>query len=757
LIQSKNFTFNIPINNLSILKIYKLWIGIFLCLQIGQVVGQKKNENIRYFIHKATQPIVIDGMMNDDAWTKAMVVDNFNMVLPMDTSKAQIKTEVRMTYDDQNLYLIAVCDKIGDGVDVVESLKRDWAFGKNDNFIVFMDTYGDMNSGFAFGVNAAGAQWDGTMYDGGSVDLNWDNKWTTGSTSDKNKYIIEAAIPFTSIRYKEGKMEWGLNFSRNDLKSTEKSAWAPVPRQFPTASLSYAGVLVWDAPPPTAKNNFSLIPYFKTSVAKEYTNAVGQKITQASLVGKDAGLDAKISLSSSLNLDLTLHPDFSQVEVDRQVTNLSRFELFFPERRQFFLENADLFSNLGFTNARPFFSRRIGLNTDIDFGARLSGRINKNWRMGLMDIKTSANDAINLASQNFTVMALQRKLFKKSSIELFYIDRTALAFNGKTSEASGCNCVYQHDGNAFNRNIGFEYYLAPPNNTFSGKTIFIKSFTPNTTGNDFLNAANFQYNQRKWILSWQHEIVGENYNAEVGYVPRNNYIKFNPSITRLFFPKGGSILSHGPQITSTYYYNTNFITTDYSNTFIYLITYRDKSTLSAVAQNTFVELLSPFDPTRIGKLPLEKGTKHEWTNIGFDWTSPPQNTLTYSLSTRIGGYYANGNLLSISGNVGYRIQPYVNIDFSSTYNRIKLPSPWGNNNFLLLGPKLDVTFSKKLFLTTFFQYNEQTKNINFNTRFQWRYKPVSDLFIVYTDNYYIGPVFVKNRAVVLKFTYWWNK
>ncbi len=739
------------------MKIYKRLIFLFLCLQIGQVVGQKKNETVRYFIQKTNQSVLIDGIMNDAAWTKAMVVDNFNMVLPMDTSKALVKTEVRMTYDDNNLYLIAVCDKIGDGVDVVESLKRDWAFGKNDNFIVFMDTYGDMNSGFAFGVNAAGAQWDGTMYDGGSVDLNWDNKWTTGSTSDKNKYIIEAAIPFTSIRYKEGKMEWGINFSRNDLKSTEKSAWAPVPRQFPTASLSYAGVLVWDAPPPTAKNNFSLIPYFKTSVAKEYTNAAGQKITQASLVGKDAGLDAKISLSSSLNLDLTLHPDFSQVEVDRQVTNLSRFELFFPERRQFFLENADLFSNLGFPNTRPFFSRRIGLNTDIDFGARLSGRINKNWRMGLMDIKTSANDAINLASQNFTVMALQRKLFKKSSIELFYIDRTALEFSGKTNESGGCNCVYQHDGNAFNRNIGFEYYLAPPNNTFSGKTIFIKSFTPNATGNDFLNAANFQYNQRKWILSWQHEIVGENYNAEVGYVPRNNYIKFNPSIIRLFFPKSGSILSHGPQITSTHYYNNNFSSTDYSNTFIYLITYRDKSTLSAVAQNTFVELLSPFDPTRIGKLPLEKGTKHEWTNIGFDWISAPQYTFTYSLSTRVGGYYANGHLLSISGNIGYRIQPYVNIDFSSTYNQIKLPSPWGNNNFLLLGPKVDVTFSKKLFLTTFFQYNEQTKNINFNTRFQWRYKPVSDLFVVYTDNYYIGPVFVKNRAVVLKFTYWWNK
>jgi hypothetical protein len=738
------------------LKLKFLAIGLFLCAQM-QAIGQKKNIDVKYYIHKTNQAIHLDGLLNEDAWSKTMVAENFTMVLPMDTSKALIKTEVRMTYDDYNLYFIAVCYKNGDSIDMIESLKRDWAFGKNDNFIVFMDTYGDLNSGFAFGVNAAGAQWDGTMYDGGSVDLNWDNKWTTATTSDKNKYIIEAAIPFTSIRYKEGMMEWGINFSRNDLKSTEKSAWAPVPRQFPTASLSYTGVLVWDTPPPITKNNFSLIPYLKTSVSKDYTNAAGEKITQASIITKDAGLDAKISLSSSLNLDLTLHPDFSQVEVDRQVTNLSRFELFFPERRQFFLENADLFSNLGFPNTRPFFSRRIGLNAAIDFGARLSGRINKNWRMGLMDIKTSANDDIRLASQNFTVMALQRKLFKKSSIELFYIDRTALDFVGKTNETGGCNCVYKHDGNAFNRNIGFEYYLAPPNNTFSGKTIFIKSFTPNATGNDFLNAANFQYSQRKWILSWQHEIVGENYNAEVGYIPRNNYIKLNPSITRLFFPKSGTILSHGPQFTSTYYYNNNLLTTDYSNTLIYLITYRDKSTLSWIAQNTFVELLSPFDPTRIGKAPLEKGTQHKWTNIGLDWISAPQHLLTYSISTRIGGYYANGKLLSISGNVGYRIQPFVNIDFSSTYNHIQLPSPWGNNNFLLVGPKVDVTFSNKLFLTTFFQFNEQTKNINFNTRLQWRYKPVSDLFIVYTDNYYIGPVFVKNRALVLKFTYWWNK
>jgi hypothetical protein len=333
---------------------------------------------------------------------------------------------------------------------MIESLKRDWNFGKNDNFIMFMDTYGDLTNGFAFGASAVGAQWDGTMFDGGSVDLNWDNKWTSAIYNDSSKYVWEAAIPFKSIRYKSGVQEWGVNFSRNDLKTTEKSSWAPVPRQFPTAALSYTGSLVWDAPLPAQKNNFSLIPYFKSSVSKEFATNDGTKINQASVNDNAYGLDAKISLSSSLNLDLTVNPDFSQVEVDRQVTNLSRFELFFPERRQFFLENADLFSNLGFENVRPFFSRRIGLNSTIDFGARMSGRINKNWRIGIMDMKTSADESKNLLAQNFAVVALQRKLFKKSNIELFYIDKTNIGENGGGSLSS---LSY----NKFNRNFGFEF------------------------------------------------------------------------------------------------------------------------------------------------------------------------------------------------------------------------------------------------------------------------------------------------------------
>ena len=731
------------------MKLIRLFCFLYLLLAFQQSVAQKKNANVKYYIHKATDAIKLDGLMNEQSWLKAQAVNKFPMVLPMDTSISKVPTEVRMTYDENNLYIIAICNKVGNGVDMVESLKRDWNFGKNDNFLLFMDTYGDLTNGFSFGTSAVGAQWDGTMFDGGSVDLNWDNKWTSAMYNDATKYVWEAAIPFKSIRYKTGVQEWGVNFSRNDLKTTEKSSWAPVPRQFPTSALSYTGSLVWDAPLPEQKNNFSLIPYLRSSVSKEFATNDGTKINQASVNNSAYGLDAKISLSSSLNLDLTVNPDFSQVEVDRQVTNLSRFELFFPERRQFFLENADLFSNLGFENVRPFFSRRIGLNAAIDFGARMSGRLNKNWRIGLMDMKTSADASKNLLAQNFAVIALQRKLFKKSSLEVFYIDKTNLEENGGTSST----LTY----NKFNRNFGFEFMLAPKNNTWSGKTILIKSFTPNKIGNDFLNAGNLQYSSRNWIVSWQHEVVGNNYNAEVGYIPRNNYIKFMPSITRLYFPKSGSILSHGPQFTTTYYYNSKFYLTDNTKLFNYLITFRDKSTIASVLQNDYVELLAAFDPTRIGKQTLAANTKHQWTSVGFDWISAPQHKFTYYLSTRKGGYYADGKLLSITGNIGYRIQPYVNFDVSATYNHIELPQPWGNNNFFLIGPKVDITMSNKLFFTAFYQYNEQTKNINFNTRFQWRYKPVSDLFIVYTDNYYIGPVFVKNRAVVLKFTYWWNK
>jgi hypothetical protein len=399
---------------------------LFVLLSFGlttSLFSQKINAEYRLAIQKASSEIIIDGVLDEKAWEDAAVATDFFMITPMDTSFARVKTDVRMSYDEDHLYLIVVNHHAMEGPYMVESLRRDFSFGKNDNFLLFMDPFDDMTNGFSFGANAAGAQWDGQMHSGGSIDLSWDNKWVSKVKNYKDKWIFEAAIPFKSIRYKKGITEWGINFSRLDLKTTEKSGWAPVPRQFPSASLAYTGTLVWDNPPPDAGSNVSIIPYALGGVSKDFQ---GEGSSQ---YRRDVGVDAKISLTSSLNLDLTVNPDFSQVEVDRQVTNLDRFELFFPERRQFFLENGDLFAGFGYNTIRPFFSRRIGLNAPIQFGARLSGKINKDWRIGAMNMQTGEVSETELPSQNFTVMALQRQVGARSNIGAIFVNKQSLNYD----------------------------------------------------------------------------------------------------------------------------------------------------------------------------------------------------------------------------------------------------------------------------------------------------------------------------------------
>jgi hypothetical protein len=166
--------------------------------------------------------------------------------------------------------------------------------------------------------------------------------------------------------------------------------------------------------------------------------------------------------------------------------------------------------------------------------------------------------------------------------------------------------------------------------------------------------------------------------------------------------------------------------------------------------------LRKFDPTNSGKDSLAVGSKHQWQTVGIEYTSKPQSVFTYAFTSRYGGYYADGKRFNFTTDIGYRFQPFVSITLSSSYNNIRLPQPWGKTTFWLIGPRIDVTMTNKLFFTAFAQYNEQQKNVNLNTRFQWRYRPASDLFIVYTDNYLPETFAVKNRALVIKFTYWWN-
>jgi hypothetical protein len=720
----------------------KLPITLVLLTLVLQLHAQKKNEGFRLNIRKTNLPVKIDGIADDEAWEGTDVANDFYMVLPMDIDKATDKSEIRMTYDDTNIYLIATFYNSVPGRYFVESLRRDFTFGKNDNFLLFLDPFNNQTTGFSFGSNAAGAQWDGTMFAGGNVDLNWDSKWVSEVSRDDEKWVFEMSLPFKSIRYEEGVKEWGINFSRLHLATSEKSSWTPIPRQFPTASLAYTGVLVWDEPPPAPRFNFSLIPY-----------ALGQ--TTYDIDGNTdyetkVGGDVKISLSSSLNLDLTINPDFSQVEVDRQVTNLDRFELFFPERRQFFLENADLFASFGYETIRPFFSRRIGLGIPIDAGLRLSGNLGDKWRIGVMDMQTAKDEETGLPSQNFGVISLQRQVFSRSTIGLLFVNKQSTNY---PQDSDSLRTIYPK----FNRNLGLEYNLASPDNLWNGKAFLLKSFAPDKQGNGITQAANIEYKSRKWNWGIKEEYVDSSYTAEVGYVPRKGYFNFNTFLGYLFFPKAGPVVSHGPVGKLNYYFDEKIKETDHQNILQYLINFRNRSSISVEGLNEYVELLAPFDPTGTGKDSLATGTKHRWNAFRFEYNSRPQSMFTYSAGGRVGGYYEDGTLATLTSELGYRFQPYVSLSSNISYNNIKLPEPWNTTEFWLIGSEVDITFTNKLFFATLFQYNEQSKNFNLNSRLQWRYKPASDLFLVYTNNELLAPFDGRIWSITLKLTYWFNK
>ena len=712
----------------------------FLFLLSSLLFGQTKGINReKYQIHikEADSPITIDGVLDEPAWKNAEVATNFQRVLPIDTGLATAQTAVKVTYSPTTLYVGIICYDPTPGKRPVESLRRDFSFPKNDNFIVFMDTFNDQTNGFAFGVSAAGAQWDGVQANGGTVNLDWDIKWRSAVKSYDDRWVAEFAIPFRSIRYNGGEAQWGINFSRQDLKTGEKSSWAPMPRQFATATLAYTGSLVWDKPLPGSGPRFSLIPYVSGKTTQNKEAGEGFKNSAS------AGVDAKVILSTSMNLDLTVHPDYSQVEVDQQVTNLDRFELFFPEKRQFYLENSDLFAQLGTDNLRPFFSRRIGLTSPVQAGARLSGKIGNNWRIGVMDIQTGEKG--NIPADNFSVAALQRKVFSHSNITAFMVNRditTAL------TDSSAEKYTY-------NRVAGLEYNLASPDDKWTGKAFFHQAFYPGATSNASALAANIKYSSQYLIATLNQSWVGSDYMAEVGYIRRTGYYEFNPSVQYRFYPPSSKLANHGPGVKFDMFIDPSGHLTDRVTQLFYQFEWLNKSTLKINGTDTFIKLLEPFDPTHTGGVPLSADEKFHWQEAGITYVSDIRKLFNFLIGTSYGGFY-NGTRLVVNSELYYRVQPYGSLSIISSYNRLLMPSPYKSGDFILIGPRLDFTFTNNLFFTSFLQYNNQIDNINVNLRFQWRFAPVSDLFIVYTQNSFPADSRIKNRGLVLKLSYWFN-
>ncbi len=724
-------------------------------------------------IKKASDPIMIDGKLDEASWAGAEPATNFFLNYPVDTALATFQTEARVVYDDHALYVSFVCYD-DDKPNVVQSLRRDFDYTGNDNASVMIGPYNDGINGFIFAITPEGVQLEGTIAAGGreegSYNTSWDNKWYSKVVKSGDRWVAEMRIPFKSFRFKNGADTWNITFARYDLKRNQTSSWIATPIQLIPNSFAYSGKLKWDVPPPKQSINISVIPYVAGGTATDHEATPEKHENDFQLGG-----DVKVGVTPSLNLDLTVNPDFSQVEVDRQVINLTRFEFQFPERRQFFLENSDLYERAGWPDNRPLFTRRIGLARDtsdllrrvrIDYGARLSGSLSRKWRTSILHMRTKETASLGLPTQTYTAAAIQRNFWKQSSIQFTYIDKQSLGTNLHDSLKYFHPSLWEENSsgvkilNTYNRTGTIDLDLLSPDNTWYASGYVSKSFDAFASSGNFSGGGFVQHTRRTLRFFVMQTFIQENYNSEAGFLPmRGVYpgvLNTAASIARPFYPKSKRIIRITPQFDFNMARIPTGVTTDRFGGFGTTIDFLNTASFQVFYNHVFQELTNEFNPIDGDKYTnFLPGEQYDWNNFFVSFKSDQRKRLKYLVGTSPGTFY-NGTNFYVFGELNYRYQPFGSASLRVDYYDIKLPDNYGAAQQFIVSPRFDITFTDKIFLTTFVQYNTRMDNVNLNARLQFRYKPASDFFLVYTENYLPGSLNSKNYSLVFKFTYWLN-
>ncbi|PHL00561.1 hydrolase [Neolewinella marina] len=694
--------------------------------------------------------ITLDGRLDEGAWATAEPIDDFLQYFPTDSATAEHGTEMRILYSPTMLYVGIRAETSGEGY-VVTSLRRDFRGTRNDNVSMFFDTFRDGINAFMFGVTPYGVQREGLVSEGGEgFDNTWDAKWLAESEMHEDHYTIEMAIPFTSLKFPDAGDRWRFRPYRYNIQTNEQSTWVRVPQNQRMSSLAFMGELVFERPLARSRTPLALIPYVNARAGKDFTSE--QTDNNFSFGG-----DAKVAIGNGMNLDLTINPDFSNVELDDIFTNLTRFEVLLPEKRQFFIDNSDLFASFGSVrDAVPFFSRRIGLARDtagnliengILAGARLSGKLDQNWRLGFLNIQGQADHRNQIPSNNNSMLAVQRRVFSRSNVGAFIVNRQA--FGEET---------YLKEEDRYNRVVGVDYNLASADNVWTGKFYLHKSFQPGDHDGNLSSQAFLIRDTRKWRFATDLVYVNEDFRSDLGFIPRKDYLKTGNFVGRNFYPKKGPLASHSFEVLALTWRrpSLDMKLTDYTLRFSWAANLRDQSTFELQAFHNYIFLANPFDPTRTpGAVPIPGDQGYYFNQVTAEFESNQASLVTFSANTGVGGFF-NGHRYSLGGLVGVRVQPWAQFSLALNYDGLRLPDPHPDANLWLLTPRFDVTFSKSLFWLTLLQYSNQRNNLGINSRLQWRFAPLSDLYLVYNDNYYTDTFSPRFRSINLKVSYWLN-
>ena len=686
-------------------------------------------------------PLLDGDVLSDPAWGAAQPLTSFWQIAPDEGAPASQPTEVRILYTDDTLYFGVVCrDSEPSGIVVNES-RRDSELTDTDSFQIVLDTYRDGQNGFVFGTNPAGLEFDGQVTNegqGGGFTLgsslsgfnkNWDASWTVRTRTGDFGWSAEFAIPFSTLRYDRGKAPvWGLNLQRNIRRRNEQAFWAPLPRQYDLYRVSRAGTLSGLEPP--KQRNLKLSPYALGEMTESPATDVPRD-TNASFGG-----ELKWSVTPSLALDLTVNTDFAQVEVDEQQINLDRFNLFYPEKRPFFLENAGFFTLGTPGEVDLFFSRRIGIGpagevVPILGGARLSGKL-KGLNVGILDMQTRA--APGVPASNFAAVRVARELPNRSRVGAIFVNR---AGTSDDAPADDYNRTYGGDARwGIGRYGAVEGYVA-------------KTSTPGLVGGDTAWNAQASYDAPAWLLSATYTEVGENFNPEVGFLERSGYRKPEGLVMFKHRPKDFlGLLEVRPHVSYTGYYKPDGFQ---ESGFLHMDSHFEWR--SGWEIHTGVNLrregvISPFEIYPGIVVPSGTYDNAEVQIVGITNQGAP---LSLNSRVTIGGFFG-GDRVSVTGTLRGRLGDAFNAYADYSRNDVNLPDGDFVTNLLKL--RVSYSFTPRLYLQALVQWNDVTSNWSTNLRLGWLQTANTGLFVVYNENRdpTSGGVGLRDRSFTIKYS-----
>ena len=729
--------------------------SLFLLISCGLCSQQFQNE---YTVKFTSEEIMIDGNDYEKAWSSADSTYTQWRNFPSVTNDFESPTLVRMLYDDSFIYVLCKAFTKNDNF-VIQSLRWDFSGRAADKINLAFDTFSDGNNAYHFGSNPLGVRADALISNGGVTgtgsreevyNRSWDGKWDVDGKVYPGYYLTEFKIPFSTLHYPKDSDTWRFNFTRMDTQTKQRTTWSKIPQQFNSINLSFMGKIKFEKGVSKLKSKISLIPYINAISSTD-------KITDKSTNNISFGGDVKIPISSGLNLDLTVNPDFSQVEVDNEIINLTMFEIKMEEKRQFFLQNRDIFSNFGAVRTTsPFFTRRIGLsrNTDGDViqnkiigGLRLSGKINNNLKIGVLSMLTEEDILNEIPSNLNTVVSLHQKVFNSSAIKFLFINREI---------TKDYDFVDKND--TFNRLVGLEYDLISKGNLWNGRFFAYNSFSPLKKEDGFSGGVRLTRETRKHKINFEYSYLGDDYRTDLGILRRIGASKLAPYYEYTIFPKKSKLnnISFGFYYWLWFKLNTsseNILENNFNIPVTF--TFNNQSEIQLLYRQAHQFFKRDFDPTGINNdNPLAGGKIYKSNYIQLAYESNPTEKFYFTLSQNYGMFY-DGNKYSFENSFNLRVQPRLSASMIINYDIIKLRHLKDYSKLWLVGPKIDYTFNKKLFWSNLIQFSSQSENFGINSRLQWRFSGLSNLFLVFNDNYLVKDELIpRMRSFNLKLLHW---